>query len=296
MNKGILYAAGAYFIWGLFPFYWKVLGNVPALQVLGHRILWSFILVFGITLVSGQWGDFRRNALHGKMVLIYIIAAVLIAINWLTYVWAVPAGYVVETSLGYFINPLVSVLLGVIFFHERLRLQQWIPIGLAAFGVIFLTVVYGSLPWISLSLALSFGFYGLVKKSAPLNSLQGMTLETGILFLPALVFLAWMEILGKGSFLHVGALENWMLAGAGVVTTFPLLLFASASHRIPLSMMGVLQYINPTLQFLLGTLVYHEPFTLERFIGFAIVWVALILFGLEGIYARRKKLSPVEAG
>jgi chloramphenicol-sensitive protein RarD len=287
MNKGSWYALGAYIFWGLFPLYWKALAGVAPLQLLGHRIFWSFLLLFGIVLVARQ-GKVFRAALNRRVVLIYTVAAILIAINWLTYVWAVGAGFIVETSLGYFINPLLSVLLGVIFLRERLRPLQWLPIGLAAAGVFYLTFAYGALPWVALTLAISFGFYGLVKKTAPLGSLHGLTLETGILFLPALGFLIYSEFSGTGAFLHSSPLIDLMMFGAGLVTVIPLLLFASAAQRIPLTMIGVLQYINPTMQFLLGVVVFREPFDHHRLIGFGIVWVALILFGLEGFLVRQK--------
>ena len=289
MKKGILYALGAYITWGLFPFYWKILAGVPALQLLGHRILWSFISLFAILLIARQWKTIQ-DALNRRVLVIYSVAAVLIAINWLTYVWAVGAGFIIETSLGYFINPLLSVLLGVIFLRERLRPLQWLPIGLAAVGVLYLTFAYGSLPWVALTLAISFGFYGLVKKNAPLDALPGLTMETGLLFLPALGFLLYSEFNGTGAFLHTTPLLNLMLLGAGLVTIVPLLMFASAAKRIPLTMIGVLQYVNPTIQFLLGTLVYKEPFDHHRLIGFGIVWVALILFVLEGFLRRPKSI------
>ena len=287
MNKGIWYALGAYVFWGLFPIYWKILAGVPALQLLGHRIFWSFLLLFGIILIARQ-GKIFRAALNWRVLLIYAVAAILIAINWLTYVWAVGAGFIVETSLGYFINPLLSVLLGVIFLRERLRPLQWLPLGLAAVGVLYLTFAYGVLPWVALTLAVSFSFYGLVKKTAPLGSLHGLTLETGILFLPALGFLLFSEFSGTGAFLHSPTLIDLMLVGAGLVTVFPLLLFASAAQRISLTMIGILQYINPTMQFLLGVLIFKEPFDHHRLIGFGVVWVALILFGLEGFLAGRR--------
>ena len=287
MKKGILYALGAYITWGFFPFYWKLLAGVPALQLLGHRILWSFITLIAILLIARQWKTIQK-ALNRRVLTIYSVAAVLIAINWLTYVWAVGQGFIIETSLGYFINPLLSVLLGVIFLRERLRPLQWLPIGLATLGVLYLTLAYGSLPWVALTLAVSFGFYGLVKKNAPLDSLPGLTMETGILFLPALGFLLYSEFSGTSAFLHTTPLLNLMLLGAGLVTIVPLLMFASAAKRIPLTMIGVLQYVNPTIQFLLGTFVYKEPFDHHRLIGFGIVWLALILFVLEGFLRRPK--------
>jgi chloramphenicol-sensitive protein RarD len=294
MKKGILYGIGAYVLWGFFPIYWKFLHQVSALQVIGHRIGWSFILLVAFILLTKQWQDFRSTALNSwKTLGIYLIAGVLLTINWLVYVWGVNAGFIVETSLGYFINPLLSVLLGVIFLRERLRLTQWIPVIIAAIGVIYLTFVYGRLPWIALSLAFSFGFYGLVKKLAPLGSLYGLTLETGIVFPAALIYLAVVEFNGTGAFLHDSALVDIFLIGAGVVTTIPLLMFASAAKQIPLTVVGLLQYIAPTLQFLIGVFIYKEPFDKSHLIGFAIVWVALIVFWMENYFARRMPVEPV---
>jgi chloramphenicol-sensitive protein RarD len=295
MNKGIWYAVGAYTVWGVLPVYWKWLQHVPALQLLGHRIIWSFLTLFLVVLLARQRQAFRAAALTPRILRVYLVAAVLVGVNWLTYVWAVNAGFIVETSLGYFINPLLSVLLGVIVLRERLRPWQWVPIGLATVGVLYLTFAYGSLPWIALTLALSFGLYGLVKKTAPLGSLYGLTLETGILLLPALLYLLHAEMTGTGAFLHTDAMSNVLLLGAGLVTTVPLLMFASAAQRIPLSLVGILQYIAPTLQFLLGVLVYGEPFTVTQFVGFGIVWAALIIFGIEGLLAHRAQPIAVVA-
>ena len=203
-------------------------------------------------------------------------------------------GHIVEASLGYFINPLFSVLLGVIFLRERLRTWQWIPIGLAAMGVIYLTWTYGALPWIALSLTFTFGFYGLVKKTAPLGSLYGLTLETGLMFLPALAYLIFAESAGDGAFGHSGMLINLLMVGSGVVTAVPLLMFASAARRIPLTMIGIMQYIAPTLQFLIGVLIYKEAFTSAQLVGFSLVWIALILFWVEGILALRARKTMVE--
>ena len=290
MKKGIWYAIGAYIAWGVFPIYWKLLHKVPALQLIAHRIAWSFVFLAIIIIVTRQGKSFR-STLTRRVFLIYLAAAVLLSINWLTYVWAVNAGFIVETSLGYFINPLLSVLMGVIFLRERLRPWQWVPIGLAAAGVLYLTFAYGALPWIALTLAFSFGIYGLVKKTAPLGSLYGLTLETGILFIPAVGFLVYLQTVGQGAFLNSNALTDLLLVGAGLVTTLPLLMFASAAQRIPLSLVGVLQYIAPTLQFLIGVLVYKEPFDQSHLIGFGTVWLALILFWGEGLMARRVRLS-----
>jgi len=292
MKKGILYGIGAYVIWGFFPIYWKLLHQVSAIQLIGHRIIWSFLLLFAIILITKQWTELRAN-INAKVLQIYAIAALLVGANWLIYVWAVNANFIVETSLGYFINPLLSVLLGVIFFKEKLRIAQWIPVVLAALGVAYLTYVYGRLPYIALSLAFSFGLYGLVKKLSPLGSLYGLTIETGILFIPALGYLIFVEANHTGSFLHLGVTSDLLMIGAGLVTTIPLLMFASAVRSIPLWVVGLLQYITPTLQFLIGILIYKEPFSHNQLIGFGIVWAALIVFLVENYLANRTPVEPL---
>lgn len=292
MNKGILYSVTVYVLWGFFPIYWKLLHHVPALQLLGHRIAWSFLMLLGVILITRQWNEFRAT-LNTRTFRIYLIAALLIGVNWLTYVWAVNAGFIVETSLGYFINPLLSVLMGVLFLRERLRPMQLMPVALAAMGVAYLTFAYGQLPWIALLLAFTFGFYGLVKKLAPLGSLFGLTLETGILFLPAFVYLGIVESNNTAAFLHSGITSDLLMIGAGLVTTIPLLMFASAAKLIPLSMIGVLQYIAPTIQFLIGVFIYKETFDKSRLIGFSIVWLALIIFWVENYLANRIPLQPI---
>ena len=293
MNRGILSGIGAYALWGFFPIYWKFLHDVPALQVIGHRIGWSFVLLLAYIVARGQWRAFRASAMSWRTIGIYSIAAVLLSFNWLIYVWGVNAGFIVETSLGYFINPLLSVLLGVIFLRERLRPMQWIPVGIAAIGVGYLTFVYGRLPWIALSLAFTFGFYGFVKKLSPLGSLHGLTLETGIVFPVAVIYLVFVGFSGSGAFLHDGPLVDVLLVGAGLVTTIPLLMFASAAKQIPLTIVGLLQYIAPTLQFLIGVFLYKEPFDQAHFIGFAIVWAALIVFAIESYAANRVSVEPI---
>jgi chloramphenicol-sensitive protein RarD len=293
MSRGTWNAVGAYTFWGLLPVYWKCLQHVPAPQVLCHRIIWSFLTLLVLIMILRKWNAFR-TAVEGLYVLrAYAAAAVLIGMNWFTYIWAVNAGFIVETSLGYFINPLLSVLLGVVFFRERLRPWQWFTIGLAAVGVLYLTIAYGTLPWIALTLAITFGLYGLVKKIAPLESLYGLTLETGILLLPAFMFLLYSDRTGRGAFLHAGAISDVLLVGAGFITAVPLLMFSSAARRLLLSLIGVLQYIVPTLQLLLGVLVYREPFTIVKLIGFGIVWIALIVYAVEGLIVHRTQPFPV---
>jgi len=281
MTRGTWQAVGAYVAWGLFPLYWKQIDRVPALQLLGHRIVWSFVTLVVIVIVTKKLSasSFRPSR---RVLSVFLLSAVLISINWFTFVWAVNSGFVVETSLGYFITPLVNVLLGVVVIGERLRPPQWLAIALAAAGVAYLTMAHGSVPWIALVLAVSFGSYGLMKKIAPLDSMGGLTLETGLLFLPALAYLGYADRAGDGAFLHAGALSDVLLVGAGPVTTIPLLLFASAARRIPLSLMGVIQYVTPTLQFLFSVLLYHEPFVRSQLVGFSLVWIALAVFGIEG--------------
>ena len=292
MKKGILYGIGAYLAWGFFPIYWKFLHHVPAIQLIGHRIIWSCLLLLVVIVLTKQWGEFRKTV-NLKVLRIYTIAAILIGINWLVYVWAVNANFIVETSLGYFINPLLSVLMGVIFLKERLRLAQWIPVVLAAIGVTYLTFIYGRLPYIALTLAFSFGMYGLVKKLSPLGSLYGLTIETAILFVPALIYLIAMEANSIAAFLHTGISSDLLMIGAGVVTTIPLLMFASAAKSIPLWVVGLLQYIAPTIQFLLGVFLYKEPFSQYQLIGFGIVWAALIFFVVENYLANRATVEPI---
>lgn len=290
MNKGVWYAIGAYACWGLFPLYWKMLHQVPALQLISHRIIWSCLLMVIIIAFIRQRKTFYQSLLSWRVIGIYGVAALLVGINWLTYVWAVNAGHIVETSLGYFINPLLSVLMGVLFLKEKLRPWQKVSIGITTVGVLYLTLAFGSLPWIALTLAFSFASYGLVKKIAPLGSLYGLTLETGLLLLPALLYLFMTNAAGNGAFLHTSLLSNLLLIGSGVITTVPLLMFASAAKRIPLSLIGILQYIAPTIQFLIGVLVYHEPFTMHQFVGYGTVWLALILFGLDSFLAYKAQM------
>jgi chloramphenicol-sensitive protein RarD len=293
MNKGIGYAVGAYATWGLLPIYWKWLHRVPALQLLNHRIIWSFLTLVIIILFLRRRKMFHKVALTPRLLGASLVAAVLISINWLTYVWAVNAGFIIETSLGYFINPLLSVLMGVLFFRERLRPWQWVPLGLAAAGVLYLTLAYGSPPWIALTLAFSFGIYGVVKKTAALGSFYGLTLETGILLLPALGYLFYLEDNHHGAFPHAGALIDGLLIGSGLVTAVPLLLFAAAAQRISLTLLGVLQYIAPTLQFLIAILIYREAFAMDKLIGFGIIWTALLIFAIEGFLVRRAQAEPL---
>ena len=291
MNKGSLNAFLAYLMWGLFPIYFKLLHSVNSFQVMSHRVVWSFLFLIVVVIARRELRDFLHSITPQRF-FIYLGAGILLAINWTTYVWGIAQGFVVECSLGYFINPLVSVLLGVVFLREKLRPAQWVAIFLAFCGVAYLTISYGKLPWISLVLAFSFGLYGLVKKLSPLGSLHGLTLETGAIFLPALIFLIVEEVLGQGAFLHTGTQTSILLALTGVVTAIPLIMFAIGARSIPLTVLGLLQYIAPTLQFLSGVFLFNEPFTHHQLIGFGIIWAALVIFTVENLYSRRGMTSP----
>jgi chloramphenicol-sensitive protein RarD len=293
MNKGVLAGLGANKLWGIFPIYWRMLEQDPAIEILAHRMLWSLLFVVAVLTLQKEWrwlGEALRNR---KTVLVYTLAAILLAFKWYTYIWAVNEGFVVEASLGYFINPLVNFLMGVIFLGEKLRRGQVAAVILAGLGVVYLTVSYGSLPWISLVLAFTFGLYGLIKKTATLESIHGFSLETMVLFLPALAYLLYRESAGIGAFAHQGWVITLLLILAGPVTSIPLILFGYAARSIPLSMLGFIQYITPTLQFLLGVFVYAEPFPIARLVGFSIIWLALLIYSLESVFFSRKpKSSP----
>lgn len=290
MSRGIWYGIAAHVAWGLTPVYWKQLDHVPAPVLIGHRVLWSFLTLGVLLFLIRHRYRFKLRQPNRRVASVCILAAVLIFANWLTYVWAVTAGFIVEASLGYFITPLVNVCLGVAVLHERLRPGQWVAVGLAGIGLLYLTATLGSLPWIALALAATFGVYGLVKKTAPLDAAQGLTAETGLLLLPALALLILGPDGDPTSALDGGTLL--LLAGSGVVTVLPLLLFVASVRRIPLSLLGIIQYLAPTLQFLIGVLLYGEPFTQTQLVGYGLVWTALVLFCAEGLYARRALRMP----
>jgi chloramphenicol-sensitive protein RarD len=291
MRQGILAGVGAYLMWGLFPLYWKQLADVPALEILAHRMTWSLVFMALILAIGRDWAWLKPAIQDRRVLLIYLAAAALLSVNWFTYIWAVNAGFVVESSLGYFINPLVSTLFGVIFLKEHLRRGQLLAVALAFAGVLYLTISYGSLPWIALVLSTTFATYGLIKKTAPLGSVHGFTLETIALFLPALGYLLLLASRDTGAFGNSDPQTTMLLALAGPVTSIPLLLFGLAARSIPLSMVGFLQYIAPTLQFLLGVLVYQEPFPPARLVGFAIIWAALAIYTLESILFNRRRVA-----
>jgi len=282
--QGVILAGGAYILWGIFPIYWKLLQAVPALEILAHRIIWSVVFLWLLMAFNGQIKSFIaeiNKLLHNPAALIGILATGLILnINWGTFIWAVNHDYIIQTSLGYYINPLVSVLLGMLFLKEQLSLWQLIAFLLASAGVLSLTVQYGSFPWVAITLALSFGLYGLLKKTLNMNSLMGLTLETMLTSIFALAYIIYLSAAGVGSFNPAFTRISWLLCGAGVVTAVPLLLFGAGALRLPLFVIGFLQYISPSMTLLLGIFIYKEPFSHGHLISFSIIWIALIIFTL----------------
>lgn len=286
-RTGMLFAALAYIAWGLFPLYFKRLSAVDALEVIAHRTVWSLVFVAIVLAVLRRWAWLGPVLRSPKLLATCTLSALLLSSNWLVYVWAVQHGHVVEASLGYFINPLVNVMLGFVFLRERLRPVQWLAIGLAAAGVIWLTVTAGRLPWIALVLALSFGFYGLMRKTAHLGALEGLTLETLILSPFAIAALIWWTARGTSAFATGEASQVGLLLLAGPLTAVPLLLFAAGARRITLTTLGLVQYLSPTIQFLLGVWLYHEPLAGARLVGFVLIWSALIVYSAESLWRGR---------
>jgi len=284
MQSGILFAALAYTAWGLFPIYFRSLQGIPSLEILAHRIVWALLFLAIVLTKRKQWVWFQQVLRQPKILGSFAASALLLSINWFIYIWAVNNGHVVDSSLGYFITPLVNVLLGFVLLHERMRPAQWAAIALAALGVLWLTWQAGHLPWIGLALAFSFGGYGLLRKIAALGALEGLSLETILLFPFAFGYLAILASQGNNAFLHASTTSQSLLAAAGPITAIPLLLFAAGARRIKMSTLGLLQYIAPTLQLLIGVLLYGEPFGHDRQIGFITIWTALALYSAEGLW------------
>lgn len=280
---GGLSAVGAYFLWGLMPIYWKLINSPSAEEVLANRIFWSFIFMILVLLftrnMSRLKNDIKALLAAPKRLMIMIGASVVITINWFTFIWAVDHGHVVQASLGYYINPLISVLLGILFLKERLSMWQMVSFGLALVGVLIMTFHTGTFPWISLVLAFSFGLYGLLKKTVRLRAMTGLTIETSIMTPVALVYLIFFDASASHTFVANPGLEM-LLIGTGVITAVPLLLFAAGANRISLAMVGFFQYIAPTLMLILGTLVYNESFNHEDLVAFVLIWISLVLFSV----------------
>jgi chloramphenicol-sensitive protein RarD len=292
-RRGTVLGVAAYAMWGLFPIYWPLLEPGGALEVLAHRVVWSLVFILALVVVAGRRA--RGIPYDARSMRLLCAAAVLIGINWGVFIWAVNHGRVLEGSLGYFINPLVTVALGVLVLGERLRAMQWSAVGIAAVGVVILAVETGRPPWVALILALTFGTYGLVKRIVGVGALQGLAVEAAVLAPVALGYLIWLGTSGDSTFTGHGADHVLLLISSGPVTAVPLLLFAGAAARVPLSQLGVLFYLNPTMQFLIGVFVRHEPLSPWRIAGFGLVWVALIAFTADSLTHHRRRQIALTA-
>ena len=287
-RSGVLCIVGAYSFWGVFPLYFKALTASP-LEVLAHRVLWSALFLAGILCVQRRWA-WLGGVVQSRAVLLRALAsASLLSVNWFIYIWAVDSGRVVDGSLGYFITPLVSVVLGVLLLNEVLRLGQWLALGTAAAGVVWLTLQFGQPPWVGLGLAVSFGSYGALRKTAALGALEGLMLETLLMLPLALGYLVWLGGHGQSDFSRGPVALQILLVCVGPLTAVPLLLFAAGARRIPLSLVGVLQYISPTAQLLLGVWLWHEPFNQTKLFGYALIWLALVIYSGEALWASKAR-------
>lgn len=302
LRRGVLFGVAAYTMWGLFPLYWPLLKPSGAVEILAHRIVWSLLAVVVVLAVRRHWSWIKDLLRQPRKLGLLALAAAIITVNWGVYIYAVNSNHVVESALGYFINPLVSVLFGVVLLRERLRPLQWTAVGFGTLAVLVLTLDYGRLPWIALTLAISFGVYGLVKKQANVGAAESLTVETLVLMAPAAAYLVYLEAAGEATFGHTTTGHALLLVGAGVITAVPLLCFTAAAIRVPLSTIGLLQYIAPVLQFMCGVLVAKETMPTSRWIGFSIVWLALAIFTYDSIRAaratargRREALAAVRA-
>lgn len=282
-RKGLLAGFGAYALWGLFPLYWPLLAPAGALEILSHRITWSLVFLAAVNWLQRGWGELGRVLRQRRSLGLLTLAAVLITVNWGLYIWAVVNGRVIEAALGYFINPLVNIALGVFVFRERLRFAQWSAVAIAALGVIWLTVDRGALPWVGLTLGVTFSLYGMVKKVAGVDAVASLTVETLLLAPFSTAYLVLLQVSGTLAFLHAGFWQATWALMAGAVTAIPLLMFGLAANRLPYSTMGLMQYISPTVQFLCGYLLLGEQMGVGRWIGFSIIWLALVVFSADAI-------------
>jgi chloramphenicol-sensitive protein RarD len=295
VSKGFVPAAAAFVIWGAFPLYFHPLHQVSAVQVIAHRVVWSCLFVLAWIALRGELSMLRATLADRSVLWRLAVTATLISINWIAYVWGVLNGHVVETSLGYFIGPLVNVLLGVVLLSEKLTRAQWTAVVLAGAGVTYLTVMAGGPPWIALTLAFSFSIYGLIRKVVKVESLPGLATETLVLVPFAAAYLLWCESAGTGALGHAGLAVNSLLIGSGPLTAIALFLFAYGTRLLPYSTVGVLQYITPTLQFACGVFALHEPFERTRAIGFMVIWAALLIYAGESLRLSRGQPSPLKS-
>lgn len=302
-KEGIIYAALSYFIWGLIPIYWKFVQHVSAGEILAHRVLWSFVFMVILLLFINKWRGFlsfvKEIAYQPKKLAALMTASLLVSINWGIFIWAVNSDHILQTSLGYYINPLVSVLLGVVVLKEKLSGAQILSFTLAGIGVLILTIHYGEVPWVALSLAISFGLYGLAKKMIKVDAEIGLTLETMMVTPLALIFMVYLLFTSKPLFFE-SASTSLFLMGGGIATALPLLFFAKGAQKVPLSMMGILQYIAPTMTLLIGVFMYHEPFTKVHLLSFIFIWSALLIYAashpIQSKLNNRNKKNRIKYG
>jgi chloramphenicol-sensitive protein RarD len=286
-REGLAAALGAFFIWGLFPLYLRPLGGVPPVEIMANRIVWAFVVVFAWLAWRGELGSVRIALRDRPVRLLLAASSLLISINWLTYLWAVANGHVLDSSLGYFLNPLLNVALGVLLLSERLNRAQWAAVALAGLGVVYFTIATGKPPWIALVLAASFALYGLIRKTVKVAAVPGLAIETLMLVPFAVAYLAWAESRGVAALGHAALGVNLLLLGTGIVTAVPLALFAHGSRLIPLSTVGLVQYVGPSIQFLIGVFVFQESFTPSRAVGFSCIWLALVIYMVDGLRRNR---------
>ena len=286
--SGVIYAGAAFLIWGLGPIYWKALAAVPSLEIIFHRVVWSFAFLLILIIAGRRWQEFFSALKNLRILLTLSSTAAILAFNWLIYVWAINNEHILQGSLGYYINPLVNVVFGVLILRERLRPFQILAVVMAGAGVVYLTFSYGEFPWIALALACSFGLYGLIRKVAPVGPLIGLSVETMLLTGPAAAYLIYTEAEGTAAFLHAGTRIDLLLLGTSVLTAVPLTLFTAGAKRITLSTLGLMQYIAPTGIFLLAVFYYHEPFSTAKVWTFIMIWTALAVYSTDSIlYYRR---------
>ena len=289
-RRGLLFGVAAYAMWGLFPLYWPLLEPAGAFEILAHRVLWSCVTMFVLLLLLRRGPQLRAIWRDRRVRLLLTVAAVVVSVNWATYIWGVNNGRVVETSLGYFINPLVTVLMGVVILHERLRPLQWGAMAIATAAVVVLSVDYGRLPYIALVLAFTFGSYGLCKKTANVGATDSLTYETAVIAPFALGYIAWLGATGGSNFADRGLGHSLLFMATGIITAIPLICFGAAATRVSMVSLGLLQYLAPILQFALGILWFHEEMPAGRWAGFVLVWIALAIFTVEAVNHRRRQL------
>lgn len=287
-RAGVSFALAAFLFWGVAPIYFKWVDSVPAVEVLGHRIVWSVVLLAGVIALQRRWRELWQAVRTPRTVRMLLLSASLISVNWGLFIYAIQVDQILQTSLGYYINPLINVLFGLLFLGEKLRPLQWLAVGLAAVGTLIMTLGADAFPWMALVLAVCFALYGLVRKKVEIAAFPGLLIETTLLLPVAFGYLLWLGLAGEGSFLRGGAGISWLLAAAGVVTTLPLLWFTSAARRLPLSLIGFFQYIAPSVGFLLAVFVYDERFTPAHAVTFGFIWTAIALFTFDSWRVRRR--------